>query len=132
MLEVCPRHNVFITFVDWHFCGVPKGIIKAWRNFLVFNFRYFSIGELFKTLFAPWHKMTDSYGRGFDLQRFINAFLGNMISRIMGALVRLALIAVGLAFEIFILLAGLTVLLFWVFLPLWLVFGLLAGVGLLI
>ncbi|MDD5750510.1 MAG: hypothetical protein PHU56_02580 [Candidatus Pacebacteria bacterium] len=131
MIEVCPRRNILIAFIDWHFHGAPKGIIRAWRAFLFFNLRYFSVGELLKTLFSPWHKMTDSYGRGFDPQRFVTVFLGNMISRVMGALVRVVFIVIGLVFEFFILIIGLAVLLFWILLPVWLVLGLFAGAGLL-
>jgi len=132
MLEVCPKRNLLTTFVDWHFHEATKGIIKAWRNFLIFNMRYFSIGELFRTLFSHWHRGSESYGRGFDFQRFFNVLLGNLISRFMGAIVRLVFIVIGLAVELFILVAGLVALLFWVLLPIWLAFGLLVGIGLLI
>ncbi|PIU14160.1 hypothetical protein COT20_02965 [bacterium (Candidatus Gribaldobacteria) CG08_land_8_20_14_0_20_39_15] len=132
MLEVCPKRNIFLLFIDWHFHRAALGIIKAWGNFLSFNLRYFSISGLCRTLFSHWRKISDSYGKGFDFQRFINAFLGNLISRFLGALVRLFLIIVGLAVEVFIFTFGLTIVLFWVLLPIWLALGLLAGIGLLI
>ncbi len=132
MLEVCPKRNVFVAFIDWHFHEALVGLFKAWRNFLSFNLRYFSIGELFRTLFSHWHRTSESYGRGFDFQRFINVFLGNMISRVLGAIVRLIFIVIGLITELLLLAGGLIALLFWVLLPLWLVLGLLAGIGLLI
>ena len=132
MIEVCPKRNLFISFLDWHFHEATLNIIKAWRNFLSFNLRYFSVGELARTLFSHWHKTSEGYGRGFDLQRFFSVFIGNMFSRVLGAIARSVFIVVGLTVELFILLAGLIVLLFWVLLPIWVLIAGLAVFGLLL
>lgn len=130
MLEICPKRNLFISFLDWHFHEATLGIIKAWRNYLSFNLRYFSVGELLRTLFSHWHKMSEGYGRGFDFQRFFTTLIGNVVSRVLGAIVRLVFIIIGLLVELFILLAGLVVLLFWVLLPIWVAVAALAVFGL--
>ncbi|MCX6789530.1 MAG: hypothetical protein NTZ42_02895 [Candidatus Gribaldobacteria bacterium] len=132
MVEVCPKRNLFISFLDWHFHETTLNIIKAWQNFLSFNLRYFSVGELLRTLFSHWHRMGEGYGRGFDLQRFFSVFIGNMFSRVLGAIARSIFIVVGLVVELFILLAGLVALLFWVLLPVWVLAAGLAIFGLLL
>ena len=116
----------------WHLYDAPKSILKAFKNFLVFNFNFFSVGLLFKTLFSHWRKYKESYGRGFDIKRYLSVFVGNLTSRILGAMVRTAAIFVGLLIEFFIFLAAIFVLLTWLFLPILLLLGLYFGLKYLI
>ncbi len=123
MIEASLQKSIVWQSVVWHFFEVPKGIIKAWRNFLVFTFNYFSIGLLLRTFFSHWRKYGESYGRGFDPKKYAQVFMGNMISRVLGAIIRLVTIVIGLIAELFVFLAGLIVLFIWLFLPLLLIFG---------
>ena len=118
---------VIIQYLTWHFFDVPREIIKAWKNFLLFNLNYFSISLLFKTLFSHWRKYKWSYGRGFDIKRYFEVFFSNLISRILGAAVRSFLILFGLMAEIFIIFAGLIILIAWLVMPLLLVAGFVFG-----
>jgi len=120
--------NIFIQYLVWHFFDVPKGILKAWRNFLLFNLNYFSIPLLFKTLFSHWRRYRYSYGRRFDLGRYFEAFTFNLISRGLGAVVRVILILIGLLVEFFIILAGAIIFLGWLILPVLLIAGLIFGI----
>jgi len=131
MIESAPKRNMLSALIIWHFSTAAKGLATAWRNFLVFNLKYFPVKELFRTLFSHWKRSADSYGRGLDIGGFARAFLGNMISRVIGAMIRTAIIIVGLAVEIFIFFAGLFMLLIWIFLPILIVIGFFAGIGLL-
>lgn len=131
MIESAPKRNMLSALVVWHFGTAAKGLVVAWRNFLVFNLIYFPIRELSKTLFSHWRRSADSYSRGLDIGGWARAFLGNMISRVIGAAIRLAIIVVGLIVEVFIFFAGLLMLLIWIFLPVLLVIGFFAGIGLL-
>ena len=90
--------NMLSEYLSWHFVKVPKDILMAFRNFLLFNFNYFSVFFLLKTLFAPWRKYKESYGRGFDFKRYFETFTFNLASRILGAIVRLIIILIGLIF----------------------------------
>ena len=120
--------NIFIQYLIWHFFDVPKGILEAWRNFLLFNLNYFSIPLLFKTLFSHWRRYRYSYGRRFDLGRYFEAFTFNLISRGLGAVVRVILILIGLLVEVFIILAGAIIFLGWLILPVLLIAGLIFGI----
>lgn len=104
--------------------------MKAWGNFLRFNLDYFSIPLLLKTFFSPWRRYSWSYGRGFDLGKFFEAFFSNLISRILGALMRTFLIVFGIIAEIFILVIGLIIILGWILLPFLLVGGFILGIKL--
>ena len=116
--------NILFQYFSWQFFDVPRFILKAWRNFLVFNLNYFSIPLLIKTLFSHWRRYQWSYGRGFDLKRWIYTFFSNMISRVLGAIMRVILIFIGLLVEVFIFFAGIIVFFGWIILPLLLISGL--------
>ena len=132
MIEASPKRNIVILWISWHFFEAPKNILRAWRNFLVFNFRYFSFSFLLKTLFCHWRRYRCSYGRGFDLKRYFSVFLFNLMSRILGAMVRILTILLGLLVEVFLLMAGIIAFFSWIFLPLLLPLGLYFGLKFLI
>lgn len=126
------QRSIFVQFLKWYFYDTPKGILKAWHNYLVFNLEFFSVFLLIRTLFAPWHQYTWDYGRGFDLWRYFETFFSNMITRILGAFMRSILIVVGLAFEALIFLIGLIIFVGWLILPALLVIGFGFGLNLFI
>ena len=113
--------NMFSQWLIWHFLEVPKNILRIFKGFLLFNFNYFSIPFLLKTFFTPWRRYKESYGRGFDFKRYLEAFIFNSTSRILGAIVRTVIILIGLIFEVFIFIAGIAAFLIWIFLPILLI-----------
>jgi hypothetical protein len=123
--------NIFSKWLAFQFFDAPKGIILAWRNFLVFNLNYFSVPVLLRTLFAYFHKYSWDYPKGFDLAKYFEVALSNFISRIIGALMRLVLILIGIIVEIFIFFLGGAILLLWLALPVLIILGLYYGFRLL-
>ena len=119
--------NILVLYLQWHFKDRPKAILQAWQNCLKFNLNYWSLPTLLKTLFSHWRRYRYSYGKGFDLKRYFEVFIFNMVSRIIGALLRIVLIIIGLIAEVFVFLAGLVVFLFWLALPLLLIAGIFYG-----
>lgn len=101
-MEITEKAGIFWQWISWQFFDVPKNILKAWKNYLKFYWNYFSILLLIKTFFSPWHRYKWSYGKGFDIGKYFEAFVSNLISRILGAILRFFLIIIGLLFEIFI------------------------------
>ncbi len=102
----------------WYFVDRPKVIFQAWVNFLEFGLKFFSVFYLLRTLFAPFHLYQESYGRGFDLQRWLTAAFSNFIFRTLGAISRLVFIALGIIFETAVFVLGFSILIIWLFLPL--------------
>ena len=119
--------NIFIQYLEWQFSDVPKSILAGWKNCLKFNLNYWSVPLLLKTLFSHWRRYHYSYGRGLNFGRYFEAFTFNMISRVLGAIMRSVLIILGLLTEIFVILAGAVVFLGWLILPALLIFGLVFG-----
>ena len=127
MAEVTKKQNIFLQWLIWQFLEVPGNILKAWKNFLLFNLNYFSIPLLLKTFFSPWHRYRVSYGKGFDIGRYFSVFFSNLIFRILGAVMRSFFIIVGLIAEIFIIFAGAILFFGWLVLPAILILGLYHG-----
>ena len=119
--------NIVIEYIEWHFIDTPKGILRAWKNCLKFNLNYWSVTILLKTFFSHWRRYGYDYGKGFDFKRYFEVFTFNMISRVIGAVLRSVLIVLGILTEIFVILAGLAVFLFWLALPLILILGIFYG-----
>ncbi len=115
--------GIVSLWLHWYFLEVPGGILRAFGNFLKFYFHYFSISLLLRTLFSYWRRYRWSYGRGFDLKRYLSTFISNTVSRFLGALIRSVTILVGLIFELLVLITGIIILLFWICLPIILIFG---------
>ena len=131
MEQVAEKQNILKQWFVWWILEAPRNILLAWKNFLLSNFNYFSIGLLLKTLFAPWRKYKTSYGRGFNLAKYLEAFVSNLIFRSLGAIIRFVLIIIGLLFEVGILVLGFIIFILWIFSPFLLIGGFLYGIKLL-
>ena len=121
------RMNIFFQWLSWQFFEMPQNILSAWRNFLLFNLNYFSIPLLIRTLFSHWRRYKWSYGKGFSFSKYIEVFFSNLISRLIGAILRTFLIIIGLIIEIFIIFIGAFIFLGWLILPILLFFGIYYG-----
>ena len=123
---------IFVQALIWYFWDMPKGILIAWKNYLYFNLKYFSIPTLLRTFFTHWHRYYYPYGDKWNPMRYVEAFVFNGFSRIIGVILRTAFIIIGLVFEIAILIIGLVVFLGWFTLIPLILFLLIIGIGLLI
>ena len=107
---------IIFEYITWHFIEAPYAIFSAWKNFLRFGLEYFSVPALIKTFFSHWHRYHMAYG-GWDIWRWFEAFTFNMMSRVIGAILRAFFIVVGIATEILIFIGGLFILAVWILLP---------------
>jgi len=124
MAEIYFQRNILIQYFVWHFFDQSKAILKAWKNFLLFNLNYFSTPVLIKTFFSHWRQYKWYYPRGLDIPVYLEVFFSNLISRVLGAIMRAVLILIGIFLEILIIFAGLIIFFGWIFLPALLIFGL--------
>lgn len=124
--------GIFIQYLQWHYYEMSRNILWGWRNFLEFGLNYFSTPVLAKTLFSPWHRYRYEYPSRFDPGQWFNALTFNLMSRGIGAVMRLFLIGIGMVAEILILFAGIFIFLLWLALPLCVVVLFLLGIKLII
>ena len=123
--------NIFIQYFEWHYIEMPREILQGWRNFLEFGLNYFSVTVLARTLFSHWRRYRYDYGSRFDPGRWFEAFTFNLMSRGIGAIMRLFLIGVGIAAETCIFIAGAVIFAGWIFMPVIIAVGFLFGFTLL-
>ena len=127
MEKIAIKQNIFLQWISWQFFDVPRSILKIWRNFLLFNLNFFSIPLLLKSFFSPWKKYKWFYPRGFDIGKYFEVLISNLISRILGAIMRSFLIAIGLLIELFYFVFGFLIFFGWLDLPVFLIIGLYYG-----
>ena len=122
---------LLLRYFKWHYVDAARDILKGWGNILWFEFNYFSVWLLLRTLFSPWRRITWDYGRGFDIGRFLFTFASNLVSRILGAFVRIWLVCAGIAGGLVLLFLGSIFFLFWLVLPGLIILAFLYGIFLL-
>lgn len=123
---------VILGYLKWHYSKAISSLGKIWKNFLYFVFDFFSIGLLFKNFFDPWKRMTDNYPKSFDFKIYFAVFITNLITRIIGIIVRLVLIIIGLACYILLTLLFPVALAIWLVLPFIIILLIIEGVFLII
>lgn len=117
------------AYALWHYTKAFADIFRIWTNFIRFTAHFFSIGTLFRTLFAPWQRMHESYGDISRPKTFASALLVNGIIRLVGAFLRLSLIGIGLAALLFVFIGGLAFFVLWIFMPAVVIGGFGAGIA---
>ena len=122
-MESLKKQSIFILWFLWQFYEMPKFLIGVWINYFVFASNLFSVPSLLKTFFSPWRRYKWEYPRGFDVKEFFTTLISNIISRFLGAIMRIILIIFGILFQIFVVIAGLVILLGWLLMPFIIVFG---------
>ena len=107
-----------MQFLTWHYTKGIDYYLTSWSGSLNWVVHYFSLPLLLKTLFAPWKRLVVvDTSPGFNLQKRFEAFTFNLISRGIGATVRLILFWVGLVFIVMAFLGGSMGFIFWIILP---------------
>ncbi len=123
MWQITDNRNIIFSWLLWHYAVSLKELILRWRDILFFISNYFSIPFLLRTLFSPWKRYKVFYGKGFDFNKLLDAFVFNTFSRIMGAIVRLFVIIIGVLTYLFIVIIGAVIVIIWILLPLIVVGG---------
>jgi len=119
--------NIISLWLSWYLYEIPREILNGWRNFLLFGLNFFSIPLLLKTLFSPWRKYYWVRQRGFDIGEYFSVLFSNLMSRFIGAIVRIIFILFGLIFEVIIILSGFIIFISWFILPIFSILGVLVG-----
>lgn len=112
------------NYFFWHYGDGVRDYLSLWKRFLDLIWRFFSIGLLTRTLFSTWHRDVSLRNwRGFDPLKWATSFLENTFSRVIGAIVRIFVIAIGFAFYALLMIAGLVFLMIYLLAPIVLIVG---------
>ncbi|KKQ51302.1 MAG: ATPase AAA-2 domain protein [Parcubacteria group bacterium GW2011_GWD2_38_11] len=110
------------NFIHWYYNEAVHKLLEIWKNFLFFVWQHFSILELSKTLLSPWRRdVTFSTWTGLHPIKMLTALFENIISRVLGAIVRTFVILTGLGVFVLVIMLGLAINIVWVGAPLLLV-----------
>lgn len=85
---------LLFDFTVWYYSKALIDVFAVWYNFMWFITHFFSIPLLLRTLFSPWKRMTDD-SKARTIEGFFEAVVMNIMSRVFGAIARLALIIIG-------------------------------------
>ena len=128
-MESSREQNIFIDWFLWHFYEMLVFLFGVWKNYILFALNYFSLPILLKSFFAPWRRYKWVYPKGINISEFFSTLISNTFSRILGAMMRTVLIVVGIIFQIFVLLAGVIIILAWVLSPFIVIAGFLFAIN---
>lgn len=119
-------------YISWHYTVAIAGLFQTWKNFIWFFYNYFSIPLLLRTLFQPFHRITERYQRGMQATQIFESLVFNLISRAVGFVMRIFIIIFGLIVSILNIIVGIFVFVLWLLMPFVLGFILINGIRLLI
>jgi len=117
-----------LHYTQWHYSKGVSDLLGVIQNFLWFFYHFFSIPTLLGTFFSPFQRLGEGYSKTFDPGQWAETFVLNSMMRIIGAVLRTMLIAMGVVSLAFTAVAGLVFFLVWLLAPLFVLF--LIGAGL--
>ncbi len=117
MSEVYERDSFFWAYIKWHYSQGLQELFGVTGNFLWFVTNFFSFKLLLKTLFAPWKRLGEHYGGGFDLGAFASTLIINGLMRAVGFVTKTLVLLVGLISYILVLIFSLFISIIWLLAP---------------
>lgn len=118
-------------YLWWHYTLAWRDLGAIWGNYLWFIYHFFSIPVLIRTLFSPWKRLGESYPERFNLGATLATFFINSLMRLIGGVIRLALLIFGFAVYLLVILLGVITFVLWLVLPLIIILALILGLALL-
>ena len=104
------------SYLYWQFVDSPKKLWHIIKQAHIYIFNAFSIGYLFRTLFAPWKRDITSYanpGIGDYFQMWVN----NFVSRFVGFIMRSFTIITGILIMLLASVVSLVLFFVWFIMP---------------
>lgn len=118
-------------YVRFHYTTALVAYLRIHKNLQWFLVHYFSIPQLLASLFSPYKRMTESRGALFDVEAWIGFIAINLISRIIGFIIRMFIIVIGVVSLIFFTILSVVLYAVWIASPLLIAYCFLYGIYLL-
>ncbi len=113
--------SIMHHYILWHYTTAFGEILHVWKNLLWFTYNFFSIPQMLRSFFSPWKRMTEERGNTFNFEDLAGFIIINIISRIVGMILRTIVLFFGLL-AILILITGIVLTyIFWLLAPVLLV-----------
>ncbi len=119
-------------YFRWHYSSALRQIFSVWSNLMWFMVYFFSLPQLAGSWFAPWKRMTEKRTRAWNFEDMLGTFFINLMSRLIGALIRTVFIVIGMIALCTTILFGIITYLFWIAAPAFIVALCGLGIGLIV
>lgn len=124
--------SIISDYFRWHYGRAFGELFHVWLNILWFIVHFFSLPQLSRSLFSPWKRMTEEKRGGFSFEGLATYLIVNLLSRLIGFLIRGSVILIGLSVLVFAIVGGFITVLLWFAAPIAIIVSLGVGVSLLI
>jgi len=92
-----------MNFFLWYYSSGILGIARTAKAYIRYVFHRFNIAGLFRTLLSPWKRdVSFQNWRGFHPILAAEALVNNLVTRVLGGIVRLAVLVFGLVAAVFV------------------------------
>lgn len=109
--------SILFDVFEWYFVKAPGFYLLILRNYLSHIYNIFGIPRHVRTLFVPWKRLvTERKTRGLDAEDIIGVISYNIISSVIGAIIRTATILTGFISIVLFIVAWIEALLLWLIL----------------
>jgi hypothetical protein len=83
-------------YIVWHYSTALVSFVRLYKNFWWFTVQYFSIPQLAGSLLSPYKRITERRAGLFDIEAWVGFIIINLISRLIGFIVRICIIIAGI------------------------------------
>jgi hypothetical protein len=104
-------------YLAWHYSRGYRDFLHVWGNIVWFVFSLFAVPHHLVTLLSPWHRMLEEKPARFEVERWAEGVVVNIMSRLIGFTVRVVIIVAGVASLLTSLTLGIVLLLAWAAFP---------------
>lgn len=118
---------ILLAYLKWHYSVAIKNFYQIWGNFVWFIYHFFSLGVLFRTLFAPWRRLDEGYAKGLEPEKWFETLIVNVLMRAVGFIIRAIFIVVGAAVLIITIISLVPALVIWLLMPFIIIWLLITG-----
>jgi hypothetical protein len=113
MLFLSIVHHYFY----WHYSRALLDIFNIWKDCIWFVGHFFSLRQLAVSWFSPWKRTIESRGEKWNLEDLAGYVIINILSRLVGAIIRTVIIFLGLVSVLTTIIGGVLVYAFWILTP---------------
>jgi hypothetical protein len=110
--------SILHHYILWHYTRAFPEIWHVWKNLFWFNINFFSLPQLLRSYFSPWKRMTEDRGQTFNFEDLAGFVIINLISRIIGMILRTIIITAGVIVLLLLTLGIVLTYVFWLLAPL--------------
>ena len=118
-------------YFRWHYGRAFRELFHVWKNLVWFSVQFFSLPQLLATLFSPYKRIVEERQKGATFEDVLGSILVNLLSRLVGFILRSSIIIVGLFATTLLCALGLIIYIVWFALPLIAVTTTITGIALL-